>query len=135
MLGGVSPDYSVIAQKGGDKSDIFDNVFNKTYGINLYQISRRYTESNENNIKTTINDIKDILIAKQNELNSILSSRSWRITKPLRAGKDIVKKTVNLLKQYIKNPKSIIEQKRCSKIYSSTLTKKESEIYDKLKKD
>ena len=135
VLGGVSPDYSVIAQKSGDKSDIFDNVFNKTYGINLYQISRRYTESNENNIKTTINDIKDILIAKQNELNSILSSRSWRITKPLRAGKDVVKKIVNLLKQYTKNPKSIIEQKKCSKIYSSTLTKKESEIYDKLKKD
>ena len=39
---GVSPDYSVIAQKNGDQSELFDEAFAVMPGVNLAQISASY---------------------------------------------------------------------------------------------
>jgi O-antigen chain-terminating methyltransferase len=46
VLTGVSPDYAVIAQKGGDASSIasFDAVFDKDYGLTLELLANRYQE-------------------------------------------------------------------------------------------
>lgn len=46
VLSGVSPDYAVISQKGGDASTIasFDGVFAKEYGLTLELLANRYQE-------------------------------------------------------------------------------------------
>ena len=46
---GVSPDYSVIAQKNGDQSELFDEAFAVTPGVNLAQISASYNNKFDKN--------------------------------------------------------------------------------------
>jgi O-antigen chain-terminating methyltransferase len=47
VLGGVSPDYAVVAQKPADSNTMarFDQVFSQEYGISINQIAERYDQA------------------------------------------------------------------------------------------
>ena len=127
---GVSPDYSVIAQKNGDQIELFDEAFLVVTGVNLAQISARYN----NKVDGILNSYIQRYEATQNELNNILSSKSWRITKPLRTSKEIAKKIVGRLKRYARKLKNLMSKGAIIEKQAKTLTKKELQIYNLLKK-
>ncbi|MEW4983468.1 MAG: methyltransferase domain-containing protein [Cycloclasticus sp.] len=56
VLGGVSPDYSIVAQKQGPKKLIsrFDALFSKEYGVTLHEITSLY-EKQQNERATVLN--------------------------------------------------------------------------------
>jgi ubiquinone/menaquinone biosynthesis C-methylase UbiE len=86
VLYGVSPDYSVIAQKPAKDSQlaIFDSTFNKEYGFSLETLVIHFDSqlSQLENIQAELSDIRT-------QLKNIYLSRSWRITAPLRKFGDI----------------------------------------------
>ena len=122
LLYGVSPDYSVVAQKPADKKLLrnFDSAFDKDYGLALSDLSTRFdarVASMENHY-TELEAKSQELEAKSQELEakseklesrifevevnaakaieayySILNSISWRVTKPLRVVKAAFKNT------------------------------------------
>jgi len=73
VLSGVSPDYAVISQKGGDASTIasFDEVFAKEYGLTLEMLANRYQER------------IDILERKTQLLEARLN-RIWKLLAPFK---------------------------------------------------
>ena len=135
---GVSPDYSVIAQKNGDQSELFDEVFAVMPGVNLAQISASYNNKFDK-LKQQIDGVLNAYIkryeATQNELNDMLNSKSWRITKPLRVSMKIAKKIVGRLKRYVRKSKILMSKEMIINEQAKTLTKKELQIYNLLKKD
>ena len=135
---GVSPDYSVIAQKNGDQSELFDEAFAVTPGVNLAQISASYNNKFDK-LKQQIDGVLNAYIkryeAAQNELNDMLNSKSWRITKPLRVSMKIAKKIVGRLKRYARKSKILMSKEMIINEQAKTLTKKELQIYNLLKKD
>ncbi|QTP58886.1 methyltransferase domain-containing protein [Billgrantia antri] len=92
VLVGSSPDYSVIAQKKSDAEAIamFDSLFNIEYGISSYTLAAHYDEYIHNKIHHLENEILKIGVDAEKareageELRLIYSSRSWRVTAPLR---------------------------------------------------
>lgn len=135
---GVSPDYSVIAQKNGDQSELFDEAFAVMPGVNLAQISASYNNKFDK-LKQQIGGVLNAYIkryeAAQNELNDMLNSKSWRITKPLRVSMKIAKKIVGRLKRYARKSKILMSKEMIINEQAKTLTKKELQIYNLLKKD
>lgn len=135
---GVSPDYSVIAQKNGDQSELFDDAFAVTPGVNLAQISASYNNKFDK-LKQQVDGVLNAYIkryeAAQNELNDMLNSKSWRITKPLRVSMKIAKKIVGRLKRYARKSKILMSKEMIINEQAKTLTKKELQIYNLLKKD
>ena len=135
---GVSPDYSVIAQKNGDQSELFDEAFAVTPGVNLAQISASYNNKFDK-LKQQVDGVLNAYIqryeAAQNELNDMLNSKSWRITKPLRVSMKIAKKIVGRLKRYARKSKILMRKEMIINEQAKTLTKKELQIYNLLKKD
>ena len=135
---GVSPDYSVIAQKNGDQSELFDEAFAVMPGVNLAQISASYNNKFDK-LKQQVDGVLNAYIkryeAAQNELNDILNSKSWRITKPLRVSMKIAKKIVGRLKRYARKSKILMSKEMIINEQAKTLTKKELQIYNLLKKD
>ena len=135
---GVSPDYSVIAQKNGDQSELFDEAFAVTPGVNLAQISASYNNKFDK-LKQQVDGVLNAYIqryeAAQNELNDMLNSKSWRITKPLRVSMKIAKKIVGRLKRYARKSKILMSKEMIMNEQAKTLTKKELQIYNLLKKD
>ena len=135
---GVSPDYSVIAQKNGDQSELFDEAFAVTPGVNLAQISASYNNKFDK-LKQQVDGVLNAYIkryeAAQNELNDMLNSKSWRITKPLRVSMKIAKKIVGRLKRYASKSKILMSKEMIINEQAKTLTKKELQIYNLLKKD
>lgn len=135
---GVSPDYSVIAQKNGDQSELFDEVFAVMPGVNLAQISASYNNKFDK-LKQQVDGVLNAYIqryeAAQNELNDMLNSKSWRITKPLRVSMKIAKKIVGRLKRYVRKSKILMSKEMIINEQAKTLTKKELQIYNLLKKD
>ena len=135
---GVSPDYSVIAQKNGDQSELFDEAFAVTPGVNLAQISASYNNKFDK-LKQQVDGVLNAYIkryeATQNELNDMLNSKSWRITKPLRVSMKIAKKIVGRLKRYARKSKILMSKEMIINEQAKTLTKKELQIYNLLKKD
>ena len=129
---GVSPDYSIIAQKNGDQSELFDE------GVNLAQISASYNNKFDK-LKQQVDGVLNAYIkryeAAQNELNDMLNSKSWRITKPLRVSMKIAKKIVGRLKRYARKSKILMSKEMIINEQAKTLTKKELQIYNLLKKD
>jgi O-antigen chain-terminating methyltransferase len=81
VLSGVSPDYAVIAQKGGDASRIasFDGVFAKDYGLTLELLANRYQER------------FDVMERKTQMLEARLN-RIWRLLEPLKWAQSLFKK-------------------------------------------
>lgn len=135
---GVSPDYSVIAQKNGDQSELFDEAFAVMPGVNLAQISASYNNKFDK-LKQQVDSVLNAYIqryeAAQNELNDMLNSKSWRITKPLRVSMKIAKKIVGRLKRYARKSKILMSKEMIINEQAKTLTKKELQIYNLLKKD
>ena len=135
---GVSPDYSVIAQKNGDQSELFDEAFAVMPGVNLAQIAASYNNKFDK-LKQQIDGVLNAYIkryeAAQNELNDMLNSKSWRITKPLRVSMKIAKKIVGRLKRYARKSKILMSKEMIINEQAKTLTKKELQIYNLLKKD
>lgn len=135
---GVSPDYSVIAQKNGDQSELFDEAFAVMPGVNLAQISASYNNKFDK-LKQQVDGVLNAYIkryeAAQNELNDMLNSKSWRITKPLRVSMKIAKKIVGRLKRYVRKSKILMSKEMIINEQAKTLTKKELQIYNLLKKD
>ena len=105
VLYGVSPDYSVVAQKLTDSlSDGLQAVFDADYGLdlatlalrhdrylqhqasqvsdNLRELSRLYQEQSValEQMRSVVNQTQRAL----QELDAVYGSRSWRITRPLR---------------------------------------------------
>jgi O-antigen chain-terminating methyltransferase len=54
VLNEVSPDYAVIAQKGAnaEQLQVFDEAFNKSYGLHLDQLAARYDADIQNRLVT-----------------------------------------------------------------------------------
>jgi O-antigen chain-terminating methyltransferase len=75
VLGGVSPDYAVIAQKAAaaDVLHRIDPAFEHEYGLSLATLADRYTAQLETKAQQF-----------QQALHAVVNSRSWRITAPLR---------------------------------------------------
>lgn len=83
VLNGVSPDYAVVAQKGG-ASEIIAAIapaFEVDYGLSLESLANKYDQQ-----------IKAKAHEAEITLNAIRNSMSWRITAPLRAIKNSIKK-------------------------------------------
>ena len=85
VFSGVSPDYSVVAQKksGPEEMDLLSSAFNKEYGVNLDQMLSRWDQrfnGVETSLAQTITELHSVI----NELRSVYASKSWRITAPLR---------------------------------------------------
>ena len=81
VLSGVSPDYAVIAQKGGDAAALasFDAVFAKEYGLTLVTLANRYQER------------FDVMERKTQLLEARLN-RIWKLLEPLKWAKSLFKK-------------------------------------------
>ncbi|MCX2957378.1 class I SAM-dependent methyltransferase [Serratia symbiotica] len=103
ILGGASPDYSVVAQKQGELTtlSLLDAAFdaNSNYGVGLQELSTQYHQ--KINKLLTIRDDKisnlddaverlNLLVQKENtelkaNLSDVYASTSWKLTAPLRA--------------------------------------------------
>lgn len=90
ILGGVSPDYSVVAQKKGKLAIValLDSAFEINYGVGLEELSKKYHRK-ISNLSHAIERLNNLVNKENAELKTsvlnIYSSRSWRITSPLRA--------------------------------------------------
>lgn len=109
VIQGVSPDYSIIAQKRADPEFLnrFDVAFAADYGLTLDTLSERFeasmvskndfdgfvariesfvarTEQNINDHQQRVTHLEQQLIESQKRLTNVYESTSWRITKPLR---------------------------------------------------
>ena len=81
VLSGVSPDYAVIAQKGGDASAIasFDALFAKEYGLTLELLANRYQERFD-------------AIERKTQLLEARLNRIWKLLEPFKWAKSLFKK-------------------------------------------
>jgi len=72
VLGGVSPDFAVVAQKGApqEQMKLFDMDFEKIYGLNLEILSQRYEER--------IAKVEARSEQSEARLNNIQNTRLWR---------------------------------------------------------
>lgn len=108
---GASPDYAVVAQKGGDAAYLsqWDEIFDKDYGLTLDTLSDRFENgilarinAQELMIETVRSRLDDLTVRLddltvrtgeyQQRLEAVYNSTSWRMTQPLRWG-------VNTLRQ------------------------------------
>lgn len=93
LLGGVSPDYAIVAQKSADPEVMatFDEAFEGEYGLSLETLTARF-DHRFNEIETKAGEAE----ARAGEaearaaeavanIEAILNSRSWRLTAPIRA--------------------------------------------------
>ena len=113
VLGGVSPDYAVIAQKLASAETVthFDELFEKEYGLSLENLTKRF-EQRLLKLEAKADEAvakADRAIARAEELSAkadeawhhyaiVIHSRSWTITRPLRAIGDMVREILNRLK-------------------------------------
>jgi len=123
VLKGVSPDYSIVAQKKGpqDLFSFFNEFYVKKIGVTLDELADRYDyelvekignieNSNSANYEYLHNKLNyllktyekieninnDLIIHNQNledRLSLIYKSNSWRLTSTLRRSSDIIKRT------------------------------------------
>ncbi len=124
ILTGVSPDYSVVAQKKGSPHTLkkFQPFFDKEYGVTLEKLAHTYDDRHESLtmnlykhiewLETLVNNLqsekqqivtekqqivteKQILQEEYHTLHTqylaIQNSLSWRITKPLRRTKQVLR--------------------------------------------
>ena len=100
VLGGVSPDYAVVAQKAAapDVMERFDTVFDTHYGIDLNDLAGRYDGTLQRRMVALdqrlakaeaqavgmTDALARITTLQDAERNALRQSASWRITAPLR---------------------------------------------------
>ena len=106
IIQGTSPDYAVVAQKSAktETLELFDEVFAKDYGLQIDTLMSKFEERLENMQKninmlvTSKNQLEEQLAhinhrSNQVELQilSLLNSKSWKITAPLRKFADFLR--------------------------------------------
>jgi O-antigen chain-terminating methyltransferase len=81
VLSGVSPDYAVVAQKGGDAAALasFDTVFTREYGLTLEVLANRYQERFD-------------AMERKTQLLEARLNRIWKLLEPFRWVKSLFKK-------------------------------------------
>ena len=81
VLSGVSPDYAVIAQKGGDAAALasFDAVFAKEYGLTLEALANRYQERFD-------------AMERKTQLLEARLNRIWKLLEPFKWAQSLFKK-------------------------------------------
>lgn len=96
VLGGVSPDYAVVAQKAAapDVMERFDTVFDTHYGIDLNDLAGRYDgmlqgrmaalDQRVANAEAQAGGMQERMAALDQRVAAVYSSWSWRVTAPLR---------------------------------------------------
>lgn len=101
-LQGVSPDYAIVAQKGGSPAltQALQPAFAMEFGFNADQLISRYDQARQQRWQ------------QQQLIESVFQSKSWKVTAPLRAamtrlrqirsqGKPIVKKGLRYAMQFV----------------------------------
>jgi O-antigen chain-terminating methyltransferase len=96
----VSLDYAVVAQKPGDQERVavFRPLFDREYGLSLEAAVRNYDAQVAQEFKASRAEFSRInaelarLSIIQTQLNDLYQSQSWRITAPLRAIADFMRK-------------------------------------------
>lgn len=103
VLGGVSPDYAIIAQKGAGENVISatSGAFAQEYGISLEMLASRYDKQFENRVlefetraaEAGVRAAEAVTRAAEAETRVVdmLNSKSWRLTAPLRVTSLLVK--------------------------------------------
>jgi SAM-dependent methyltransferase len=83
VLRDVSPDYAVVGQKDGDPQTLasFDRAFTASYGVTLDELIERFDADTAGHRR----QIEARLDRLEAELAAVYRSRSWRLTRPLRA--------------------------------------------------
>lgn len=114
VLGGVSPDYAVIAQKGGSEAQMAMTgaPFAQEKGVTLEALSAKYDRQVESRLSQTesrivqtesrldlaearIDQAESRALHAEMELQALFASRSWRLTKPLRYAADLLRRLRN----------------------------------------
>ena len=106
LLEGVSPDYAIIAQKeaSSDILEKFENIFAQKKGLSLKTLCEKFenrflkmdkeTRALRENLKEIdlrLQNITKETLKIQKEYSLMLNSNSWRLTKPLRILRKILK--------------------------------------------
>jgi len=89
VLGGVSPDYAVIAQKHASPEilSLFDELFSHEYGLTLNTLAARYDHAIASKAQQAEDKAQQAEGKAQQaatHLNDVLNSTSWRIMAPAR---------------------------------------------------
>jgi len=92
VLYGVSPDYAVVAQKIADEETLsyFHTPFSREYGLSLEELSARFDQRialMHSQLAQAFAEARQARIFAQelqSNYESLLHSRSWRLTAPLR---------------------------------------------------
>lgn len=161
ILTGVSPDYSIVAQKKGSTSTLkkFQPFFDKEYGVTLEKLANTYDEKHESLtmnlykhiewLETLVNDLQSekqqIVIEKQtlqeeyqalhSQHIAMQNSLSWRITKPLRQTKHVLRqlRVKLLLKKILLKIKNKLQQYPFIKNAIKKIIMRFPALYTKLK--
>jgi len=86
VLGGVSPDYAIVAQKAAPEEVLrtVSLAFEQEYGVTLGQLSSAYDQQIEVRLQQTVDLAEQALAKSVHALDAIYASSSWRVTRPLR---------------------------------------------------
>lgn len=85
VFAGVSPDYSVVAQKksGPEEVQLLSHAFSRDYGVGLDAVLRRWDQRFDG-LEANLEVSMRLAEQAMNELRSVYASKSWRLTAPLR---------------------------------------------------
>jgi O-antigen chain-terminating methyltransferase len=89
VLGGVSPDYAIVAQKAAPEEVLraVSLAFEQEYGVTLGQLSGAYDQQIEVRLQQTADLAQQAMtkaVYAEAALDAIYASSSWRVTRPLR---------------------------------------------------
>ena len=89
VLGGVSPDYAIVAQKAAPEEVLraVSLAFEQEYGVTLGQLSSAYDQQIEVRLQQTADLAQQAMtkaVYAETALDAIYASSSWRVTRPLR---------------------------------------------------
>lgn len=89
VLGGVSPDYAIVAQKAAPEEVLREVslAFEQEYGVTLGQLSSAYDQQIEVRLQQTADLAQQAMtkaVYAEAALDAIYASSSWRVTRPLR---------------------------------------------------
>ncbi len=89
VLGGVSPDYAIVAQKAAPEVVLrsVSLAFEHEYGVTLGQLSSIYDQQIEIRLQQTADLAQQAMtkaVYAEAALDAIYASSSWRVTRPLR---------------------------------------------------
>lgn len=126
VLGGVSPDYSVVAQKRGEPAVLnqLDGAFDADYGIGLQELSNKFNQHLENSFK-----IRDVKIASLDDAVSKLSLLEYdeKINKI-----DLIECEIEKIRQQENKAQQSGEFEKLSELFLSHLREENADLKMKL---